>query len=96
MKGELITKPLIFKGSHLIVNFSTSAAGSLQVEIQDTNGNPVSGFHLDDCPLIIGDEIERLVHWKGNPNLGAFAGKSVRLRFVMTECDLFSFRFQSK
>ena len=39
-------------------------------------------------------EIERRVEWKQKPDLGALQGKPVRLRFVMTECDLYSFRFQ--
>jgi len=93
-KGELLTKPLTFSGKELILNYSTTAAGSLRVEIQDANGAPLSGFRLDDCPAIIGDEIERRVEWKQKPDLGALQGKPVRLRFVMTECDLYSFRFQ--
>ena len=92
--GELLTKSLIFAGSELILNYSTSAAGSLQIEIQEPNGAPVSGFRLDDCPAITGDEIERPVKWKGNGDLEALSGKPVRLRFVMTECDLYSFRFK--
>ena len=38
--GEILTKPLLFKGSRLIVNYSTSAAGGLRVEILDTRENP--------------------------------------------------------
>jgi hypothetical protein len=92
-KGELLTKPVMFAGNALILNYSTSAAGGLQVEIQEASGAPILGFHLDDCPLIIGDNIENRVQWKGKPNLGALVGKPIRLRFVMTECDLYSFRF---
>ena len=33
-EGELVTKPLLFDGDKLVVNYSTSAAGSLRVEIQ--------------------------------------------------------------
>ena len=93
-KGELLTKPLSFSGKELILNYSTSAAGSLRIEIQDANGAPLSGLRLDDCPAIIGDEIERHVEWKQKTDLGALQGKPVRLRFVMTECDLYSFRFR--
>ena len=35
---EPITKPITFEGDKLSVNFSTSAAGSLRVEIQDAAG----------------------------------------------------------
>jgi hypothetical protein len=93
-KGELLTKPLTFSGKELILNYSTSAAGGMRIEIQDANGAPFSGFRLDDCHEIIGDEIERRVEWKQKPDLGALQGKPVRLRFVMAECDLYSFRFR--
>ncbi len=94
--GELRTKPLIFAGDALSVNFSTGAAGPLRVEIQDASGQALPGFGLDDCQAVIGDAIERRVRWKNNPNLAAIAGKPVRLRFAMRECDLYSFRFRSK
>jgi hypothetical protein len=93
-KGELLTKPLTFSGKELILNYSTSAAGGMRIEIQDANGAPFSGFRLDDCHEIIGDEIERRVEWKQKADLGALQGKPVRLHFVMTECDLYSFRFR--
>jgi hypothetical protein len=94
--GELLTKPLTFAGNALSVNFSTGAAGSLRVEIQDASGQALPGFGLDDCQAVIGDAIERQVRWKNNPDLAAIAGKPVRLRFALRECDLYSFRFHSK
>jgi hypothetical protein len=95
-EGELLTKPLRFAGNKLIVNYSTSAAGSLRVEIQKPDGTPNPGFRLDDCPAIIGDAIEQPVRWSGDVNLERLAGEPVRIRFVMTECDLYSFRFSEK
>ncbi len=37
--------------------------------------------------------IEHVMTWKTG-DLSALVGKPVRLRFVMLECDLFSFRFR--
>ena len=91
--GELLTKPLTFTGSTLVVNVSTSAAGSLRVEVQSPDGNPIPGFEVDDCSALVGDDIEGTVKWEGNGALRALAGKPVRLRFVMRECDLYSLRF---
>jgi len=93
-EGELLTKTLTFSGSELNLNYSTSAAGSVRVEVQDSVGVPISGFLLDDCPAIIGDEIEGRVAWKQKQDLGSLNGRSVRLRFVMIECDLYSFVFR--
>ena len=92
--GEMVTRPLRFKGKGLTVNFSTSAAGSIRVEIQDSGGRPVPGFALDDCTAIFGDEIARVVKWKAGPDVSGLAGQPVRLRFVMRDADLFSLRFQ--
>jgi len=96
LQGELRTRPLTFAGGELILNCSTSVAGSLRVEIQDANGTPCSNFHLADSQEIVGDKIEHAVQWRGNPDLAALAGKPVRLRFVMKETDLYSFRFRPK
>jgi hypothetical protein len=93
-KGELLTKPLTFNGNELILNYSTSAGGGIRAEIQAADGTSISGFRLEDCPVIIGDEIEGRVAWKQSPNLGALRGTPVRLRFVMNECDMYSFRFR--
>jgi hypothetical protein len=90
--GELITKPLTFAGSQLLLNYATSAAGGVCVEIQDAQGKPVPGFALDDCRELIGNELDRAVQWKGG-DLGQLAGKRVRLRFALKDADLFAMRF---
>lgn len=92
--GEMLTKPLVFSGDRLVLNYATSAAGSLRVEVQDREGRPVPGFSLSECREIIGDEIERPVTWEGRPELGQLSGKPVRLRFVMKDADLYSLRFR--
>ncbi len=92
--GELVTKPFTFTGTALEINYATSAAGGIRVEIQDAAGRPTDGFLLNDCPEIIGDEISRVVFWAKGADVSALAGKPVRLRFRMHDADLFSFRFQ--
>ena len=91
--GELITKPLTFSGKRLVLNFSTSAAGDIRVEIQDVEGKPIPGFSLQQANEVIGDEIERAVSWKDGEDVGSLAGKPIRLRFVMKDADLYALRF---
>lgn len=91
--GEMITKPLIFDGSQLSINFSTSAAGGIKVEIQDAGGKPIPGFTLADSREQIGNEVNRTVTWKGKKDLKALSGKPIRLRFVMKDADLYSLQF---
>ena len=92
--GEFVTKSLIFSGEELFINFSTSAAGSIRVEIQDFKGNPIEGFGVADSAEIYGDEIEYRVTWKGKSDLSKLAGRAVRLRFVLRDADLYSLRFK--
>ncbi len=91
--GELVTKPLVFKGRRLAINFSTSAAGSVRVEIQDVEGKPIPGFTLADCHETFGDDLDRPVLWRHGPDLSKLAGKPVRLRLTLSDADLFAFRF---
>jgi len=91
--GELLTKPLVFQGARLLLNFATSAAGTMRVEIQDAAGKPIPGFALADCPPIFGDAIERPVAFKTPAALKPLAGTPVRLRFELADADLFGFRF---
>jgi hypothetical protein len=93
--GELITRPLRFGGNRLGINFATSSAGSIRVEIQDARGRPLPGFALDECPDVFGDEIDRTVEWKGGSNVGGLAGQTVRLRFVLKDADLYALKFSS-
>jgi hypothetical protein len=91
--GELVTKPLRFVGSQLALNFATSAAGSVRVEVQDPDGKPHEGFALADCPPHFGDAVHRLVTWSNSVDVGSLAGKSVRLRFELKDADLYAFQF---
>ena len=92
--GELTTKPIVFVGDELVLNFATSAAGSIRVEVQDVDGKPVEGLSLEECAEIFGDELERVVTWRNGPELSALAGKPVQLRFVLRDADLYSLRFK--
>lgn len=91
--GEMMSKPLQFVGSELRLNLSTSAAGSLRVEIQTLDGDAVPGFSLDDCHAVIGDELDRTVSWQNGPDVSHLARRPIKLRFAMSDADLFSMRF---
>ena len=92
--GELLTHPLIFSGGSLSVNAETSAFGSFQVEIQDADGQPVPGFTLDECEPIFCDSLDYTVRWKSSAgDLRPLEGRPARLRFLLRDADLYSFRF---
>ena len=90
----MITKPFTFKGDHLVINFITSAAGGVQVEIQEANGEVIPGYSAEESTILIGNEIERIVSWNKGTDVGSLAGKPVRLRFVMNDAHLYSIKFK--
>lgn len=87
--GEARTKLLRFRGSELELNFSTSAAGGVRVEIEDASGKVLAA-----SKELIGDEIARAVVWEEPGVLARLAGQPVRLRFKLRDADVFSFRFR--
>ncbi|MEO7649803.1 MAG: hypothetical protein ABIZ80_05000 [Bryobacteraceae bacterium] len=91
--GEMLSKPLIYDGSELAINFSTSAGGSLRFELQDASGRPLPGCELAGCPEMFGDSLRQSVRWKAKPQLSRWAGQPVRLRVEIKDADLFSFQF---
>lgn len=91
--GELVTKPITFKGDKLTLNFATSAAGSLRVAIETPDGEPIKGFTLNDCPAHFGDTVNRAVTWKRGTDVSKLSGKSVRLRFELKDADLYALQF---
>ncbi|MBI2191249.1 MAG: hypothetical protein HYU36_04625 [Planctomycetes bacterium] len=91
--GEFLTKPLTFTGRQLRLNYSTSAAGSIRCEIQDTEGRAFPGFTLEETDTLFGDEVDGPVTWKGSDDLSALVGKAVQLRFGIEDADLFALRF---
>ena len=70
----------------------------------DEAGNPIPGFVLRDADEINGNHVRVLARWRaevvekmqrpeGDPDVGALAGRPVRLRFVMRDARLYSFQF---
>jgi hypothetical protein len=92
--GELLTKPITFTGKTLWLNFATSAAGSVRIELQDEQGTPLPGFSLDDCEELFDDTIDRPVTWKTTGDLSSWIGRPVRIRFVLHDADLYSYQFR--
>jgi len=92
--GELITRPLTFTGETLELNYSTSAAGGLRVEIQNAAGQPVPGFALAEAEELYGDSLAQCALWKHGSALSRLAGQPVRLRFVLRDADLYAYQFR--
>jgi hypothetical protein len=93
--GEMVTRPCVFGGRELEINYATGAAGDITVEIQDASGQAVPGYTLGDCDPAIGDEIERAITWSGSSDVSGLAGTPIRLRFALRDADLYALRFRA-
>jgi len=94
--GCLVTKPFVVEGDRLVLNYSTSAAGGLHVEIQTPEGDAIPGYTLQECPVIVGDSVERAVSWATTSDLKPLRGQAVRLKFVLKDADLYSLRIPAQ
>lgn len=88
----LVTKPLIFDGDELHLNFETSAYGYVIVDVLDEDGNKISEGQSFE---VFGNNIDRRVMFEDGSGFSAFAGKPVRLRFRMRDAKVYSFKFEA-
>lgn len=87
--GRVVTKPIVFNGNNLTINFATSAIGYVQIRILDAEGIPIEGY---DSARLFGDSVDRTVDFE--KKLADLAGKAVRLEISMSDADLYSFKFE--
>ena len=85
--AKVVTKPFVFEGDELYINFSTSARGSVYITIKDSDGNTAK-----TCELF-GDSDERRVKLE-NALVSDFSGKTVTMEFEMKDAKLYSFTFR--
>ena len=91
--GEVLTRPFVFSGKSLTINYATSAAGSLRLELCGETGAAYDGFSAHQSDILFGNEIAHEVTWEGRSDVGALQGKPVRLRVRIKDGDLYSFGF---
>ena len=91
--GELVTRPLTFKGRHLFVNLD-APNGELRVEALGPDGGVVESFSIDRCIPVSGDGTCIPVRWRGAGDLsaaGGTRGTPTRFRFRLTNGSLYAF-----
>jgi len=82
-----VTKPFIYDGSNLYINFSTSGRGYLYLTLTGENGETA-----ESCETF-GNSIDRRV-WFPNGSVAALAGKPVTLTVRLLDADLYSIQFR--
>lgn len=92
-EATVTTKPLVFKGKELIVNVACPN-GRLSVELLDKEGKPIPGHDAARADGFTGDALRHVVSWAGASDLARLAGAPVRLRFRLTNGELYAFAFR--
>jgi hypothetical protein len=88
--GLLTTRPVRFQGKYLFVNTDTKA-GELRVELLDNDARVIEPFSRANCIPVRADNTIQAVAWKGGKELTRLRGKPVKLRFYLTNGQLYSF-----
>jgi hypothetical protein len=91
--GELVTKIVTFSGHRLTLNFATSAAGWVRVELASAAGKPIPEFAESDCDVLFGDTLDRTVTWHDRSDVSSLSGKPIRIRMALSEADVYSLKF---
>ena len=92
-EGVVITKPLIYSGKGLHLNYSTSAAGSIRIEFLDSENKNIPGFSGESSQSLYGDFLDEVYEWKDGVDVSRFQGKAIRLKITLRDADLYSIRF---
>ncbi len=85
----LVTETVLFDGRFFFVN--ADVKGKLKVEITDRNDRPIRGYKKDDCTDMEGNSTKHMISWKSKKDLSELAGKKVKIKFYLTDGELFSF-----
>ena len=88
--GWVETKPLRLAGNQLFIN-ANAKGGRLAVEVLDAKREPIHGFGAKDARIIHSDSVRTKCGWQKRKDLASLAGKTVRLRFVLSRASLYAF-----
>ncbi|MBS3762429.1 MAG: hypothetical protein KGZ25_03890 [Planctomycetes bacterium] len=93
--GDFTTPPLEFSGAQLVINAEIGGGGFVRVEIQDESGQPLEDYGADDTLPTTGNSTQLTVCWREGPDISQLAGQKVRVRFLLRDCRLYSFQFET-
>ncbi len=90
-EGYLKTEKLSFNGKYLFVNADVKE-GKLLVEVLDEDGRPIEGYEKQNCVAMQNENsTKNLITWDNHTDLHSLLGEDVRLKFYLTNGELYSF-----
>ena len=97
--GEVVTRAFSFAGKRLHVNMRGAWQGwgaglpELKVEILGADHTPLPGYTFDEADTLSQTDFAAVATWKGGADVGALAGRPIRLKFYSKNVKLFAFQF---
>lgn len=89
-QATLLTRPFWHERPHLYLNARCDPGGWVKAAVTDVEGQVIPGFEIDRSIAFDGDAVWAELRWSGEPDLGALAGKEIRLRIRASGATLFS------
>lgn len=83
----IVTKPFIYKGSELNVNFATSGYGYTYFTLIDENGNEYDSYET------FGNSLDRKIRFIDENSVKKLSGKAVVLKIRVKDGDVYSIKF---
>ncbi|MBI3923050.1 MAG: hypothetical protein HY318_16640 [Armatimonadetes bacterium] len=82
---KVVTKPFVFTGGKLSINFATSAAGYVKIGLIGESEQLLS-------IEMFGDSLDRTVDFEGG-DVASLSNKPIRMEITMSDADIYSFIF---
>lgn len=87
--GRLVTRRVTLSGRRLHLN-ADAAGGEIRVALQTPEGQPISGFSLDDCRPIEDDATDVVVQWRGAQEPDLPQQRPLRMVLSLKNAQLYS------
>jgi hypothetical protein len=89
--GEVVTAPALLAGDALSLNVKADY-GEVRVAVLGQGGEPLAGYGEEDCVPVREDGTDVLVRWRERKSPAGAARQPVRLRIVLRNARLYSYR----
>ena len=91
--GSIVTEPFDWDGSRLFLN-AVADEGVITVEVLEVDGRPLLGYGGQDATGVRVDSVRKPVVWRERSLMPNPAKGQIRLRFNITNAQLYSYWFE--
>jgi len=89
--GQIVTRPLTFKGKSLFVNAEVASGGWVKAAVLSREATPIAGYDLQDAVAMTKGTTQGRLTWAAKDQLDASIDDHLRIRFELKDAKLYSF-----